>query len=74
KHNNRAVIPSKRAAQNRAAQKAFRQRRDQYVKDLEKKVKEMDDWKQDIEMIKDENKQLKQLVQQLQSRISSLTG
>ncbi|ORX57469.1 hypothetical protein DM01DRAFT_1382019 [Hesseltinella vesiculosa] len=71
---NRAVIPSKRAEQNRKAQRSFRQRRDQYVKDLERKVKDMDDWKQELDTAKDENKQLKQLVHQLQSKISSLTG
>ncbi|CAO3594801.1 unnamed protein product [Absidia cylindrospora] len=70
---NRAVIPSKRAAQNRAAQKAFRQRRDQYVKDLEKKSKEMEQWHQKMNDIKSENQQLKSMVHQLQQRIYSLT-
>ncbi|ORZ22468.1 hypothetical protein BCR42DRAFT_488016 [Absidia repens] len=71
---NRAVIPSKRAAQNRAAQKAFRQRRDQYVKNLEKKSKEMEQWHQKMNEINNENKQLKSMVHQLQQRIYSLTS
>ncbi|KAI8343969.1 hypothetical protein BC941DRAFT_1953 [Chlamydoabsidia padenii] len=72
--NSRAVIPSKRAAQNRAAQKAFRQRKDQYIKDLEKKSKEMDQWLQDRDSVMVENRRLKSLVHELESRIASLTG
>lgn len=71
---NRAVIPSKRAAQNRAAQKAFRQRQNIRVKELETKAKEMDQWKEETELIKNENRKLKALIHQLQVRISSLTG
>ncbi|KAF7726720.1 hypothetical protein EC973_008494 [Apophysomyces ossiformis] len=70
----RPVIPSKRAAQNRAAQKAFRQRRDQYVKDLESKAKEMDRWKEEIDQLRIENKQLRETVASLEKKIADLTG
>lgn len=65
----RAVIPSKRAAQNRAAQRAFRQRKERYVKDLEKKAKLMDDWKIEIEKLRQENKELKENQMRLEKQI-----
>lgn len=54
----RAVIASKRAAQNRAAQRAFRQRRERYIKDLERKAKLMDEWQQEMEQLRHQNKEL----------------
>jgi hypothetical protein len=54
----RAVIASKRAAQNRAAQRAFRQRKERYIKDLERKAKLMDEWKQEMEQLRHQNKEL----------------
>lgn len=71
---NRSVIPSKRAAQNRAAQKAFRQRREQYIKDLEIKAKEMDDWQAEMEKLRKENKQLRDRVIVLENQVNVLTG
>ncbi|KAI8140907.1 hypothetical protein BJV82DRAFT_690445 [Fennellomyces sp. T-0311] len=70
----RVVIPSKRAAQNRAAQRAFRQRRDRYVKDLEKKSKEMENWPEEMEQLRTENNQLRSTVASLERRIAELTG
>ncbi|KAI7883115.1 hypothetical protein K492DRAFT_185388 [Lichtheimia hyalospora FSU 10163] len=70
----RAAIASKRAAQNRAAQRAFRQRREQYVKDLERRVKEMATWPEEIEHLRFENNHLKEHVSILLRRISELTS
>lgn len=65
----RAVIPSKRAAQNRAAQRAFRQRKERYVKDLEKKAKLMDEWKIEMEQLRQQNKELKENQLKLEKQI-----
>ncbi|KAI8991420.1 hypothetical protein BDF20DRAFT_920080 [Mycotypha africana] len=53
------VIPTKRAAQNRAAQRAFRLRKERYVKNLEQRVKLLDQWKIEIERLRMENHQLR---------------
>ncbi|KAL0092547.1 hypothetical protein J3Q64DRAFT_1672605, partial [Phycomyces blakesleeanus] len=71
---NRAVIPSKRAAQNRAAQKAFRQRREQYVKDLEKRSGEMEHWKEEMDQLRQENKRLRETVNNLERRLAEVAG
>ncbi|KAI9027125.1 hypothetical protein CLU79DRAFT_740390 [Phycomyces nitens] len=71
---NRAVIPSKRAAQNRAAQKAFRQRREQYVKDLEKRSGEMEHWKEEMDQLRQENKRLRETVSNLERRLAEVAG
>ncbi|KAI7892242.1 uncharacterized protein EV154DRAFT_418857 [Mucor mucedo] len=74
KGGNRAVIPSKRAAQNRAAQKAFRQRREQYIKDLEIKAKEMEDWQNELDRLRKENGDLRDRVSTLEHQVTVLTG
>ncbi|KAJ2359817.1 DNA-binding transcription factor yap1, partial [Coemansia sp. RSA 2611] len=53
---------TKRTAQNRAAQRAFRERKQQYLKGLEEKVKELTEQQERTER---ENAQLKQCVDQL---------
>lgn len=65
----RAVIPSKRAAQNRAAQRAFRQRKERYVKDLEKKAKLMDEWKAEMDLLRQQNKELRECNMSLEKQI-----
>ncbi|AMD22535.1 HHL235Cp [Eremothecium sinecaudum] len=50
---------TKRAAQNRNAQKAFRQRREKYIKDLETKAKHYDELTQELLELKRENDELK---------------
>lgn len=65
----RAVIPSKRAAQNRAAQRAFRQRKERYVKDLEKKAKLMDEWKLELDQLRQQNKELIENTMRLEKQI-----
>lgn len=74
KGGSRAVIPSKRAAQNRAAQKAFRQRREQYIKDLEIKAKEMEDWQDEMDKLRKENGELRERVATLENQVVVLTG
>ncbi|CEG70114.1 hypothetical protein RMATCC62417_06063 [Rhizopus microsporus] len=71
---NRRVIASKRAAQNRAAQKAFRQRRDQYIKELEEQAKEAKESKQELNELRQENTKLKERVTALEHHIILLTG
>ncbi|ORE07678.1 hypothetical protein BCV72DRAFT_249308 [Rhizopus microsporus var. microsporus] len=70
---NRRVIASKRAAQNRAAQKAFRQRRDQYIKELEEQAKEAKESKQELNELRQENTKLKERVTALEHHIVLLT-
>lgn len=65
----RAVIPSKRAAQNRAAQRAFRQRKERYVKDLEKKAKLMDEWKAELDLLRQQNQELRENQMRLEKQI-----
>ncbi|GBB92424.1 hypothetical protein RclHR1_02000005 [Rhizophagus clarus] len=55
---------SKRKAQNRAAQRAFRERKERYVKELENKIKELESMSAKSVQ---ENQQLKSLVEQLQA-------
>jgi hypothetical protein len=68
------VIPSKRAAQNRAAQKAFRQRREQYIKDLEIKAKDLEDWQEEMDKLRKENGELRERVASLENQVAILTG
>ncbi|KAJ1983036.1 DNA-binding transcription factor yap1 [Dimargaris verticillata] len=62
---------SKRTAQNRAAQRAFRERKQQYVETLEAKVKELEDKEKTTS---EENARLRELIDQLRSENSSLKG
>ncbi|KAJ1991339.1 DNA-binding transcription factor yap1 [Dimargaris cristalligena] len=60
---------SKRTAQNRAAQRAFRERKQKYVEILEDRVKELEDKQQSTE---EENAQLAAMVEVLRSENSAL--
>lgn len=55
----------KRAEQNRAAQRAFRQRKQQYIKWLEGKAEELDEVYRIMSMVRTENQQLRKLVMEL---------
>ncbi|KAF7722550.1 hypothetical protein EC973_002974 [Apophysomyces ossiformis] len=70
----RPVSSSKRAAQNRAAQRAFRQRKDQYIKGLEKRVQQLDQWGLELEWLRKENKFLLETIHELEKRLIQLTG
>ncbi|CEP61293.1 bZIP transcription factor LALA0_S02e11122g [Lachancea lanzarotensis] len=60
---------TKRAAQNRSAQKAFRQRRDRYIKDLEAKAEEFDRLDAQVAALSQENESLKRYVIELEQRL-----
>lgn len=66
--NRRPLSQSKRAQQNRAAQRAFRQRKELYIKDLEAKVQELKSAKENMEALRTENQELRDYILALQSR------
>ncbi|KAF1801238.1 basic-leucine zipper transcription factor [Mucor lusitanicus] len=66
----KTVIETRRAEQNRAAQRAFRQRKELYVKELEAKVNQMADWPARMEQLEMENEQLKRKIAQLEEENS----
>jgi len=61
----------KRKAQNRAAQRAFRERKERHVKELEAKVAELE---QMTQKVADENNRLKNKLQTLESENAMLKG
>ncbi|KAK9767361.1 hypothetical protein K7432_002900 [Basidiobolus ranarum] len=65
--NSKSSANVRRAAQNRAAQRAFRQRKEQHIKDLESKSKQYDILFADNETLKRENNQLWGIVSELKS-------
>lgn len=67
--NRRELSSSKRAAQNRAAQRAFRQRKEAYIGKLEKQVKDYRVMEEDFKVLQQENYQLREYILSLQSRI-----
>lgn len=69
----RNLSTTKRAAQNRNAQKAFRQRRDKYVKELETTAAEVAELHKTIEELRQENLQLRDYTLALQSRLIELS-
>jgi 3',5'-cyclic AMP phosphodiesterase CpdA len=68
----RVLASSKRAAQNRAAQRAFRQRKDRYIKSLEQKANEFDLSHSIIADLRKENIYLRDYVVRLQNEVDSL--
>ncbi|CAJ2501956.1 Uu.00g048090.m01.CDS01 [Anthostomella pinea] len=68
----RELSQSKRAAQNRAAQRAFRQRKEHYIKKLEQQVREYTDMEQNAKALQADNYALRDYVIQLQSRLLDL--
>ncbi|KAJ9194048.1 transcriptional regulator family: bZIP [Paecilomyces variotii] len=65
----RELSTSKRAAQNRAAQRAFRQRKEGYIRKLEEQVKEYEALTESYKAIQAENYQLREYIISLQSRL-----
>ncbi|KAF2424253.1 hypothetical protein EJ08DRAFT_420639 [Tothia fuscella] len=65
----RELSTSKRAAQNRAAQRAFRQRKEHYIQTLKDQVKEHHQLEVSYETIQKENFQLRQYIITLQARL-----
>lgn len=70
----RPLSTSKRAAQNRAAQRAFRQRKESYIRKLEEQVKEYEVMSQEYKALQAENYQLREYVINLQSRLLDSQG
>ncbi|ORY63198.1 uncharacterized protein BCR38DRAFT_485962 [Pseudomassariella vexata] len=68
----RELSQSKRAAQNRAAQRAFRQRKEHYIKKLEQQVREYSEMEHSYKLIQNDNYALREYVIQLQSRLLDL--
>ncbi|KAK2753307.1 hypothetical protein FQN55_003436 [Onygenales sp. PD_40] len=65
----RELSTSKRAAQNRAAQRAFRQRKEGYIRKLEEQVKDYEMLLENYKAIQAENYQLREYIISLQSRL-----
>ncbi|KAH6671889.1 putative transcription factor kapC [Halenospora varia] len=70
----RELSQSKRAAQNRAAQRAFRQRKEGYIKKLEEQVREMHALEENYKSIQAENYSLREYIIHLQSRLIESQG
>jgi AP-1-like factor len=69
----------KRKAQNRAAQRAFRERKEKYVKELEDRIAELEATQKNSQdnasaVLEKENQQLKELVQKLEAENYLLKG
>ncbi|KAK0715837.1 hypothetical protein B0H67DRAFT_645528 [Lasiosphaeris hirsuta] len=70
----RELSQSKRAAQNRAAQRAFRQRKEGYIKKLEQQVREYAEMENGYKAIQSENYALREYIIHLQSRLLDTQG
>lgn len=70
----RELSTSKRAAQNRAAQRAFRQRKEEYIKQLKDQVKEFEQLCEMYKNLQTENYQLRDYIINLQSRLLETQG
>jgi hypothetical protein len=70
----RELSTSKRAAQNRAAQRAFRQRKEEYIKQLKDQVKEYEQLCELYKTLQTENYQLRDYIINLQSRLLETQG
>ncbi|KAL8954079.1 MAG: hypothetical protein Q9222_000092 [Ikaeria aurantiellina] len=74
KKGKRELSTSKRAAQNRAAQRAFRQRKEGHIKQLEAQVKDYDVLSDNYKTLQAENYQLRDYIISLQSRLIESQG
>lgn len=70
----RELSQSKRAAQNRAAQRAFRQRKEGYIKKLENQVRELNNLDDSLKASQAENYSLREYIIHLQSRLIESQG
>lgn len=65
----------RRKEQNRAAQRAFRERKERYVKELQVKIKEMEKKHEDeLSRVNKENESLKAIVKKMEAEIYTLKG
>lgn len=67
--NGKSLNPTKRAQQNRNAQRSFRMRKEQRIKELEVKAEQFKYLEATIEALKNENLQLRDYCLALQSRL-----
>ncbi|KAF9965638.1 hypothetical protein BGZ70_004399 [Mortierella alpina] len=67
-------IAIRRAEQNRAAQRAFRQRKQKYIKWLESKAEELDEVYRIMALVRAENQQLCHVVAELEEKLSAAKG
>ncbi|KAL8932208.1 MAG: hypothetical protein Q9216_006925 [Gyalolechia sp. 2 TL-2023] len=74
KKGKRELSTSKRAAQNRAAQRAFRQRKEGHIKELETQVKDYNALSESYKALQAENYQLRDYIITLQSRLIESQG
>ncbi|CAG8729470.1 18400_t:CDS:1, partial [Acaulospora morrowiae] len=74
RNTSRPLTNSKRAAQNRAAQRAFRQRKDRYIKDLEAKAKDLDALKKQVDDLLKEKSMMQQTIRRLEAENAKLKG
>ncbi|KAL8652030.1 MAG: hypothetical protein Q9226_004438 [Calogaya cf. arnoldii] len=74
KKGKRELSSSKRAAQNRAAQRAFRQRKEGHIKQLETQVKDYNTLSESFKNLQAENYQLRDYIISLQSRLIESHG
>lgn len=70
----RELSTSKRAAQNRAAQRAFRQRKEEYIKSLKDQVEDYKQMAEQFRAIQAENNTLRDYVISLQARLIESQG
>ncbi|MCJ1235012.1 hypothetical protein MMC14_002976 [Varicellaria rhodocarpa] len=70
----RELSTSKRAAQNRAAQRAFRQRKEGHIKKLEEQVRDYNLLSENFKSLQAENYQLRDYIINLQSRLLESQG
>jgi hypothetical protein len=70
----RELSSSKRAAQNRAAQRAFRQRKECYIKKLEQQVRDLAGLERQFKVMQSENYALREYVIHLQARVMDTHG
>ncbi|CAO3640674.1 unnamed protein product [Cunninghamella blakesleeana] len=68
-------LRQKRKEQNRVAQRAFRERKERYVKELEEKIKQLEKEKlTETQQLKEENATLKLKVKQMEAEVYTLKG
>ena len=71
--NSKSVRNSKRAVQNRNAQKAFRMRKERYIRLLESKSRKFDELMKEVQRLKLENMNLKNRIWELEGKLKAFT-
>ncbi|KAI5297652.1 hypothetical protein KEM55_004428, partial [Ascosphaera atra] len=74
RYGKRELSTSRRAEQNRVAQRAFRQRKETHIRELEAKVKAFERMQENFRSLQAENYQLREYIIGLQSRLLETQG